>query len=65
LGSDEGIFQPSVVLDSTLPEPGKETDGKSDDDHSFVGIVTVVSDLVILATGQEFIMSQGVLELVA
>ena len=44
LGSDKGIRQPPVVLDSTLPEPDKETDGKSGDNHPLVGIATVVPD---------------------
>ena len=42
LDSDEGIRQPPVVLDSTLPEPDKETDGKSGDNHPLVGIATMV-----------------------
>ena len=44
LGSDEGICQPPMVLDSTLPESDKETNCKSGDNHPTVGIATMVPD---------------------
>jgi len=42
LGSNKGSCQPPMVLDSTLPESDKETNSKSGDDHSSLGITTVV-----------------------
>ena len=44
LGSDEGICQSPMVLDSTLSESDKKTKGKVGDDHSLMGIVTMVSN---------------------
>ena len=39
-GSGEGIYQPPVVL--IAPEPDKETDGKSSDNHPLVVITIMV-----------------------
>ena len=42
LVSGEGICQPPMVPDCTLSEPNKETSSKSGNDHSTVGISTLV-----------------------
>ena len=42
LSSNKGICQPSMVLDSMMPESDEETNDKSGDDHSPLGITTMV-----------------------
>ena len=43
-GLRRGDLPIPMVPDSTLPESDKETNGKSGDDHSSVGIATMVSN---------------------
>ena len=79
LGPDERFCQSTMVPDSPLPEPDKETNGEGRDNHpsqpwypiilgmleDYPRILPAGEDLVILPTSQDFIMNQGVPELVA
>ena len=42
LGPDDGFCQSSMVPDSSLSEPNKETKGKGRDNHPSMGIATLV-----------------------